>query len=252
MRYTVLILAVLCFVSCKDENMSRQLSAEEIINESIEISGGDKFENAVIRFDFRDKYYVARRNKGNFSLIRMFEVDGDSIFDLLSNSGFERFVNNNRAILSDSLKVVYSASVNSVHYFSVLPYGLNDKAVTKKLIGEEQIKNKSYYKVKVTFNEDGGGEDFEDVFIYWIQKKSLKPDYLAYSYNEDDGKGMRFRAAYNERYIDSLRFVDYNNYKSNDSNIDLNSLGDAYNNDQLSLLSKIELENIEVELIDIQ
>lgn len=238
-------------VSCQENAKVETLTADEIINKSIEISGGEKFEASVIRFNFRDKYYVARRNKGNFSLIRMFKVAEDSVFDLLSNNGFERFVNNDRAALSDSLKTVYSASVNSVHYFSVLPFGLSDAAVKKELIGEEQIKKKDYFKIKVTFSENGGGEDFEDVFIYWVNKESFKPDYLAYSYNEDDGMGMRFRSAYNERIINNLRFVDYDNYKPKDESTSLENLGKAFDNDQLILLSKIELENVEVELIDL-
>ena len=148
------------------------------------------------------------------------------------------------------MAIKYSASVNSVHYFSVLPYGLNDKAVNKKLIGEERIKGKDYYKIEVTFSQKGGGEDFEDVFIYWINKASFKPDYLAYSYNEDDGKGMRFREAYNERYVNDLRFVDYNNYKSEDKKFYLIDLAKAFNNNSLKLLSKIELQNVEVDLIN--
>jgi len=252
MRYLSLFFVLICFYGCKDEAKTETLSANDIINKSIEISGGKAFENSVVRFDFRDKYYVARRNNGNFSLVRMFADDKDSIFDLLANSGFERLINDERVKIADSMKVRYSASVNSVHYFSVLPYGLNDTAVNKTLIGEEQIKAKTYYKVKVTFNEQGGGEDFEDVFIYWVNKDSFKVDYLAYSYNEDDGKGIRFRAAYNERYIDGLRFVDYNNYKPENDTISLNSLGKAYDSNNLKLLSKIELKNIEVELIDFQ
>ena len=59
----------------------------------------------------------------------------------------------------------YSASVNSVHYFAVLPYGLDGKAVNKTYVNKVDIKGKSYHKIKVTFNEEGGGEDFEDVFM---------------------------------------------------------------------------------------
>ncbi|WP_299368478.1 DUF6503 family protein [Winogradskyella sp.] len=252
MKHIYVILLVFLVFGCKQETKTEKLSAQDIVNKSIETSGGKTFENSVIRFDFRDKYYVARRNKGNFSLIRIFSNDKDSVFDLLTNNSFERFVNGNRTILEDSIANNYYASVNSVHYFSVLPYGLNDQAVNKTLVGEEQIKNKDYYKVQVTFNEEGGGEDFEDVFIYWIDKETFKLDYLAYSYNEDDGKGMRFRVAYNERYVDGLRFVDYYNYKPEDDNLKLRDMGKAFDNNQLKLLSKIELRNVEVELIDFQ
>lgn len=249
MKYLYLILFGLMLFNCKEEKQVINLTADEIITKSIEKAGGKAFDNSVIRFDFRDKYYVARRDKGQFSLIRMFKDGNDSVFDLLTNSNFDRFINNSRVILEDSLKSKFTASVNSVHYFSVLPYGLNAKAVNKILLGEEQIKEKNYYKIKVTFNAEGGGEDYEDVFVYWIDKESFNVDYLAYSYNEDDGVGMRFREAYNQRFVNGLRFVDYNNYMTENSNLELFDLGKAFEENKLKLLSKIELKNVEVELL---
>ncbi|NNE33522.1 MAG: deoxyribose-phosphate aldolase [Winogradskyella sp.] len=252
MKYLSIIITVCFFLSCKNESSTTLLTANEIINKSIEVSGGKRFSNSVIRFNFRKAYYVARRERNNFSLLRMAKVDNDSVFDLLTNEGFQRFIYQKDVKLEDSTVKKYSASVNSVHYFSVLPYGLNDKAVNKTLLGEEYIKGKAYHKIKVTFDEKGGGEDFEDVFVYWIDKQSYKVHYLAYSYNEDDGKGLRFREAYNERYINGLRFVDYNNFKPEVASIELIELGKAFEANKLILLSKIELEGVEVDLINNQ
>lgn len=251
MKYISIILLALMMFSC--ENETKTLSADAIINKSIEVSGGEQIENSIVQFNFRDRFYYANRSKGNFSLMRVtVEEDNDSIFDVLSNDGFERYANNKKKLfVEDSMAVKYTSSVNSVHYFSVLPYGLNDKAVNKTLLEEERIKDKDYYKIKVTFNQEGGGEDYEDVFLYWIDKELFKVDYIAYSYNEDDGVGMRFREAYNERYVNKLRFVDYNNYKMEGTNIKLAEYGRAFGNKQLKLLSKIELKNIKVDLIDL-
>ena len=168
--------------------------------------------------------------------------------DSLTNIGFTRHLNNQAVNVPDSMAVKYSASVNSVHYFSVLPYGLNDAAVNKQLMNDVLVKNKMYSTVKVTFAQDGGGEDFEDVFMYWVNKETSKIDYLAYSYNEDDGKGIRLREAYNERYVDGVRFVDYKNYKPIDASISLTDLPLLFEKEKQKLLSKIELENIEVTL----
>ncbi|MBO6632925.1 MAG: deoxyribose-phosphate aldolase, partial [Psychroserpens sp.] len=140
----------------------------------------------------------------------------------------------------------YSASVNSVHYFSVLPYGLNDAAVIKEKLADTRINDTMYYTIRVTFKEEGGGEDFEDEFLYWIDKETFKLQYLAYSYNEDDGKGMRFREAYNERLIEGVRFVDYNNYKPKSEAIKLPELPTLFESGQLDLVSKIELNEINV------
>ncbi|MFK7782739.1 DUF6503 family protein [Psychroserpens sp.] len=247
MKYILVSVFATFLLNCKNLD-NEQLSAEFIINKSIQISGSEKVGISKIGFDFRDKYYYADRDKGKFMLMRMtIENNKDSIFDVLSNDGFERHINTNEAVfVEDSMKVNYSASVNSVHYFSVLPYGLNDKAVNKKRLDDVVINNEKHYAIKVTFHKEGGGEDYEDVFVYWINSESFKLGYLAYSYNEIDGKGMRFREAYNERFINDIRFLDYNNYKPNDKIKTLKELPKLFEDGALTLLSKIELKNIKV------
>ncbi|WP_435412616.1 DUF6503 family protein [Psychroserpens mesophilus] len=247
MKYIYLIFFSCIILNCK-KTESEKLSADAIINSSINVSGSDKVDSSVIDFDFRDRHYSAQRHKGKFSLMRLtIEAGKDSILDVLSNKGFDRYLNGKEAIfVEDSMKVKYSASVNSVHYFSVLPYGLNDKAVNKILLGDTEIKGENYYTIKVTFDQDGGGEDYQDVFLYWINKETFKADYLAYSYEEEDGFGIRFREAYNERYVKDIRFVDYKNYTPNAVSVALSDLPKLFENGGLKLLSKIELENVQV------
>nr|WP_321224541.1 DUF6503 family protein [uncultured Psychroserpens sp.] len=246
-----LILSVLLF-NCKNvkqEVSEEKQTAQSIIDRSIEIAGGDFITNSIISFNFRDIHYRAIRNSKGYAVMRLkLKEDNDSIRDVISNGKFERYVNNFPMAVPDSMAVKYSASVNSVHYFSVLPFGLNDTAVNKELLEDVRVKNKNYYTIRVTFDQDGGGEDFEDIFVYWINKDTNKVDYLAYSYHEDDGKGVRFREAYNERYVKGIRFVDYNNYKPKDSTVSLQVLPQLFENNTLDLLSKIELENIDVSL----
>ncbi|MBT8323709.1 MAG: deoxyribose-phosphate aldolase [Winogradskyella sp.] len=222
------------------------LSANDIVNEAIKVSGGSVIDTSVIRFNFRDKSYLAKRQKGQFKLTRKFEDSLGSIEDVLDNNSFRRFINNKELSLSDSLSPLYKSSVNSVHYFSVLPYGLNDEAVLKEYVGKELIEGEEHYKIKVTFKPEGGGEDYEDIFIYWFEIESFKLNYLAYSYNEDDDIGLRFRQAFNERYVNSVRFVDYYNFKPKDDTNSLTDLAVAFEQDQLEQVSKIELTNVMV------
>ena len=187
----LLFLVVLVFASCKQKETS--LTAQQIIDQSILANGADLVANAQIEFDFRDNAYTAIRANGIFKLIKSFKNNNfDLISDVISNTGFRRTLNGNLIHIPDSIATEYASSVNSVHYFSVLPYGLNDKAVKKKLLGTSSINSKEYYKVEISFTEDGGGEDFEDIFIYWINKTSFKIDYLAYSFHVNGG-GKRKR-----------------------------------------------------------
>lgn len=242
-HYICILLAILLF-NCKEEQ--KPLSAKEVIDQSIKVSGGERFDNSLIKFDFRGiNYKSTLTSEAQVLSRRIFKDNGDTIVDFLRGSLFQRYINEVPVQLPDSMKIKYSASVNSVHYFSILPYRLNDIAVNKESLEAVTINGKNYHKIKVTFSEEDGGEDFEDVFVYWVNKDSFKVEYLAYSYDESDGKGLRFREAYNERFINGFRFVDYNNYKPENDNANLFDLDKAFEAGELKLLSKIELKNIE-------
>ncbi len=244
MRFSfVLAFFTLFLFSCKKE---KSVDANSIINKSIQVSGGEFLNTSTIEFDFRDKYYKAIRENGKFQYERSFKDSIGEIKDVLKNEGFQRFINDTLFVVSDGKEASYSASVNSVHYFSVLPYGLNDAAVNKQYIDTVELNGNAYHKIKITFNQDGGGEDFEDVFVYWVNAETFKVDYLAYSYNEGHGKGYRFREAFNERYVNGIRFVDYNNYKPKRNEVLVSELDVLFEKDQLELLSKIELKNIQI------
>lgn len=242
LRSIYIIGIVFVLVSCKTETPT----AQEIIDKTIEVSGGEKYSNFELEFDFRDKHYKAIKTNGTFQYERHFKDSTNQIKDVLTNSSFQRFINDELANIPDSMAVKYTSSVNSVHYFALLPSQLNDAAVNKTYLGEVIINDKAYHKVKVTFDQEGGGEDYEDVFVYWVTADSFKVDFIAYSYIESDGVGLRFREAYNERMVNGLRFVDYNNYKPEDNIQDVTALDKLFESNALKLLSKIETENITV------
>jgi hypothetical protein len=117
------------------------------------------------------------------------------------------------------------------------------------LLPEEDVGGKLYYKIKVSFSKEGGGEDFEDVFVYWINKDSYLMEYFGYSYISDGG-GIRFREAINTRKAGGIIFSDYVNYKGEDTDMDVEGLALKFKNSQLDKLSKITLENLEVSKIN--
>lgn len=244
MRKILTIISFSILVGCQN-----QPNAETIIDKCITASGGSIYENSKISFTFREKNYTTERSKGIYKMERAFTKDSTKVRDILSNEGFVRYLNDSLIFVEDSMITKYSKSINSVFYFALLPYRLNDKAVNKKFLGEVSLENNQYYKIEVGFNKDGGGVDFEDVYIYWINKESYKIDYLAYSFTVNGG-GYRFRKAYNERIENGVRFVDYINYKPTGSITSVHELDNAYLENQLKELSKIELKNLSVKLLD--
>ncbi len=186
--------------------------AQEITDKLIQNAGGDLYLKSDIEFDFRKIHYRAFRDDGKYSFERTIEDSVGRIHDVLNNDEFYRKINGQRVEVIDTMAVKYARSVNSVIYFALLPYSLNDAAVNKILLDEVEIKGKKYFKIKITFNQEGGGEDFNDIFVYWVNQETYHFDYMAYLYYVDGG-GMRFREAYNPRFVEGIRFVDYINYK---------------------------------------
>ena len=111
-----------------------QMTAQQIINKSIEKAVGEKFNQANIYFTFRGKEYRSVRDNGEYQLERIVMQKNDLIHDILSNKGLSRSVNNCQIKVADSMIARISEGVNSVHYFANLPYGLNAAAVHKELV----------------------------------------------------------------------------------------------------------------------
>lgn len=242
MRFTYILIVVL-FISCKPNKVA--LTAQEIIDKSIYTSGAHKVASSEISFRFRDKKYKAIRKNGVFKLFRSFKEDSINIDESISNTNYKRLINEKPTKVVDSMITNYSNSINSVHYFSVLPFGLNDKAVNKKLLPSNTVNGVPYYKVEITFDENGGGEDFNDIFIYWINQENFLIDYLAYAY-ETNGGGKRFRVLKEQCSVKGIRFVDYYNYKPSATDIKLINLDKTFEDNKLEKVSEIILEDIEV------
>ncbi|MDN5199936.1 hypothetical protein QQ008_01150 [Fulvivirgaceae bacterium BMA10] len=240
-RYNLYVLIVFLVLSA----CSKQPDAQEIIDQAIEVHGGKILNNAMIAFDFRHKHYTADLNNGAYEYTRSFKDSADVIKDFLHNDDFYREINGAKINLPDSMKRKYSSSVNSVHYFALLPKPLNDGAAIKKYLGIGLIKGQKYHKVQVTFTEEKGGVDHDDVFVYWIHKENHTMDYLAYKFSVNGG-GTRFREAFNVREIEGVRFADYVNYKYTSLDTPLEHYDELFEDNQLMELSKIKLKNIKV------
>lgn len=224
--------------------------AQQVVDRAIAAHGGAIFDRSYMSFVFRDRTYTRYMREGMYEYERIFTDPKDSslhIRDVLSNEGFFREVNGEKVTLPEKDAKAYANSVNSVIYFAVLPYHLNDPAVFKKYLGTVSVKGQPYHKVEVRFQEEGGGKDHEDVFIYWFHEESHTMDYLAYLYFTDGG-GIRFREGYHARDVGGIRFQDYRNYKM-DQDLPLVHIDRLFEADSLEWLSDIVLENIQVEAL---
>lgn len=225
--------------SCGDQK------AKSIVDAGIEAHGGSAYQSFLLEFDFRDIHYTAARDGGIFSYTREFTDSTGRIKDVLNNSGFTRYRNDSPLTLTKGRAGAFTRSVNSVIYFALLPFGLNDDAVIKKWIKETTIKGEPYDVVRVTFHQTSGGDDHDDVFLYWFHQEKNTMDYLAYSYKTDGG-GLRFREALNPRTKGGMLLQDYINYKPADETVPLDDLEAMFVSGDLQKFSNINLENTSV------
>lgn len=217
--------------------------AQQIVDRAIETHGGSAYDAFQLAFDFRDRHYTASRKDGRFVYTREFTDTTGRIKDVLDNEGFTRFRNDKPVELSDEREGAFSRSVNSVIYFSLLPYGLNDDPVNKELVKETTIDGEPYDVIRVTFDVHDGGH--QDIYFYWFHRDKHTMDYFAYSY-ETDGGGIRFRKAVNPRKEGGILWQDYINYRPEDETVPIDSLEGMFVSGKLRKLSEIRMENIVV------
>lgn len=237
MKFIPLFFAILFgFISCQ----SKQETAHQIVEKAITYHGGKAYDTLDVTFQFRDKKYDIKIQNGYYTYSRVFNDSLENkIVDLLTNNGFFRKKEGQATLLNAKDSAAYANALNSVQYFALLPYGLQQPAANLKLLQTTVIGDKDYYTVEVSFSKEKGGKDFDDSFIYWFDQEDYSMDYLAYRYHTDGG-GLRFRKAYNSRKVEGVIFQDYENYKA-DYQTDLQSLPKLFLEGKLEFLSKIEL-----------
>jgi len=181
----------------------KEYDPQVLVDQAI-FAHGANLSGKKVSFDFRDRTYTLRRGKGSYTYIRAWQDDSlGFVQDILINSrDFTRFQDGDSVALDDELSI-------------------------KKYVGEFEIKDETYLGVQVTFNEDGGGEDHEDVFLYWIHKEFSTIDYLAYS------------------YLRGFLVQDYINFKA-EKGTPLKDLPDLFNQGKLEELSRIENTKVKV------
>lgn len=243
--HAFVILALVVLNSACDQRSE----AQKIIDSAIDAHGGKYFETSKIDFDFRNIHYTIFKSPTAYEYIREFTDSTGKVKDVLNNAGFVRTVNGTKIdTLTEERIGAFSRSVNSVAYFAFLPYGLNDPAAVKTYLGETELKGEKYHLVKVTFQPEGGGEHYEDEFLYWFGVEDHVMDYIAYSYHTDGG-GVRMREVSGVTEVGGIRFQNYLNLKPEDKNTPVEKMQELYISGKLEKLSEIVLENIKVEPI---
>ncbi len=248
LKYGMGILVFLfCIPGCRPANPPQ---AKEILFKARKVHGSEILNRATVRFVFRGKSFEVRRFDGFFLYKRRYTDSVGMVEEALSNTGITQFINGKPQVLDEKAKAKIETDLNSVVYFALLPFNLDDEAVRSQYLGQAEIQGEPYYKVGIRFTPSNGGKDWQDRYIYWFHQSRGTMDYLAYYYHTNE-TGSRFRKAVRVRERSGVRFADYENYadpESADRKIreNLVSFPTRFEQGRLRLLSEVNLEGISV------
>lgn len=197
-----------------------------------------------LRFTFREYTYGLTQKKYTRSFSRTKLTTEGRLTDTLYNGKeLKRWINDKPVALSDSLQQRYRESINSVLYFVQIPRVLNDAAVQSSFLREENIQGEPYICIKVTFQQEGGGVDYQDEYRYWIHQKTHFIDFLAYRFYTGKG-GTRFRKVSDRERINGMVFQDYENFSTLTPFPSLDSIASLYSRGKLKKVSDIQQQGI--------
>lgn len=248
-----LTLAVLLVASsgCTAPTPDPETDLDAYLDTVIAAHGGEVLDRATVTFTFRDDDVTLRRNNGRFHYKRATADSLDrAVTEGVTNEGVYRVVEGDTTALSNDEKGTIATAVNSVAYFALLPYPLQDPPVQASYAGPDTIDGTAYHRVAVSFDE-GGGQDYQDEFMYWFAHDTHEMDYLAYAFGvggAPEDQGTRFREAFNVRRVNGVRLADYRNYQTDGIGPEtLGTYPDSLAQDAVDLVSTVTLEEVAVE-----
>lgn len=220
--------------------------AQRAVDRAMDAHGGERLDEGQVTFTFRGQEFRMVRSGGRFLYERSrTDTLGHRIREWMDNEGTGREVDGVPERLDDQERARIETGVHSVVYFGFLPFRLQDPAVRLRDLGRAELEGREYRKVEVTFEEDGGGSDWEDRFVYWFDEGEGTLDYLAYRYHRDGG-GTRFRRAVNRRWVNDVIVQDYQNFRPLGPIDDIADFDRLLEAGELELVSMVELEDVEI------
>lgn len=242
---------LLIFVGCQSSSSPSSPAAPAVIDRAIQAHGVDVLDHATMTFTFRSTTFRLRHHRdGRFHYRRaLTDSLGQSVVEGITNDGPYRVIDDDTTTLGPDGRTEVETAVNSVAYFARLPAPLDDPAVQPSYSGRDTIDGTPYHRVRVVFKQEGGGSDWEDVFLYWFRTDAYTMDYFAYAYGlgADEETGTRFRAADNVRRRGGVRIADYDNYTADTLSPDqMHRYPDLLARDLLTHVSRVALDSVEV------
>jgi hypothetical protein len=218
----------------------------EVVRASIDFHGGDTFESSSIHWTFRDIPYEVHRSDGLFRHQRtVADSLGREVVEVMGNEGIWVEVDGLRSEADQARQDAIVSAVNPTVYLGFLPFKLDDSAVHLADLGSATVEGRLYRRIEATFTEEGGGQGWENRFVFWFRDGEWSLDYLAYD-EPGDPRVTRFRRAINRRDVGGIVVQDYENYTDDPETGDIVDYDRRFEEGALRLVSMVEFEEVEV------
>ncbi|MEN0061066.1 MAG: DUF6503 family protein [Myxococcota bacterium] len=201
-----------------------------------------------VSFTFRGTPYRLHLDGSDIRYERTVKGPQGERVDRLVGSVFSSLHNGAPMTVAPENEGAWRRSLNSVAYFATLPRPLFDDAVIATFLGRTTFAGAEWDTVEVRFQEEGGGDDHDDVFRYWFHPETHEMGFVAYVFHVGKG-GVRIRKAARRHEVNGVVLLDWTNLGW-DGTHTLESAMAAYERGGLPTLSTIALENIEVTPLD--
>ncbi|MEL6615870.1 MAG: DUF6503 family protein [Bacteroidota bacterium] len=223
--------------------------AVALVRAAQEAHGSDALDGVPFRFTFRGDAFTAERSARGFRYVRTTTDDqGRTVVDVLDNDGLSRTIDGETAPLPEDEVGRLTTAVNSVVYFATLPAPLSDPAVQARVLPLDTLDGTTYDRLEITFAQEGGGNDWEDRYLYWIHPERRTLDFIAYTYalapdaSGENDTGHRFRRVIGTADAGGFRVQDYENLTA-DSLGTLEDYASAYASGRTRAVSEVLTEN---------
>ncbi|NND88766.1 MAG: hypothetical protein HKM28_05925 [Flavobacteriaceae bacterium] len=244
MKYpSILLLSLMFFAACSTEP---QISADTILEKSIEAAGGEDFFHSTISFSIEDYEYVLKRDGylTDFSLTR--EIDTTIYFSTYKGGLMHYYVNGVEEPESMQSRKFLDARLDGFTFLSSMPHVFNENGTIVERLENVTIQQKEYYTLRITYKHQEGMED-RNIFYLYIDPDTFYIDYVAFKLDVYQNF-QNFRRNYNRRKIEGILFSDFYSFYPHDQSMPLDSLYHYYNKRDVREGPATEYKNISVEI----
>jgi len=229
--------------SCKTD-VEPELNGIQLLDKSIEASGGSIFNDSNVSFQIKHRKYQAYRNKH----IARFSIEtknlNNEIHKATYANGFpEYFINNEKIPTNPNIQRYVNLRLEAVMYLSGIPHVFKQNGVITTRQEDVVIDEQDYFVLNITFPEGEGLPD--DEFYLYINPETFYVDFYAEKYKLN-GNEPTFVRLYNHRIVNSLLFADYYTFSPKEDSTLLSEIHTFYSKKDINERKHVQYTNIEV------